>query len=128
MRTVTGGSFPARIFTSFMRGALEGVPAKQFGALPANAPNGATPTGTPIYTGIDPALVGQQVTVPSLIIPLADARAVAAANGVVLVESYAANVDQNATLYVINQSVPAGTVVMAGTVVGVTISNTAASP
>lgn len=128
MRTVTGGSFPARIFTAFMRGALEGIPAKQFGALPANAPNGATPTGTPIYTGIDPALVGQQVTVPSLIIPLADARAVAAANGVVLVESYAANVDQNATLYVINQSVPAGTVVMAGTIVGVTISNSAAAP
>ena len=128
MRTVTGGSFPARIFTAFMRGALEGTPAKQFGALPANQPDGSTPTGTPIYTGIDPALVGQQVTVPSLIISLADARAAAAANGIVLVESYAANVDQNATLYVINQSVPAGTVVMAGTVVGVTISNSAASP
>ena len=128
MRTVTGGSYPARIWTAFMRGALDGTPSKNFGNLPPNAPNGATPTGTPIYTGIDPALVGQQVTVPSLIIPLADARAAAAANGIVLVESYASNVDQNATLYVINQSVPAGTVVMAGTVVGVTISNTPPSP
>lgn len=128
MRTVTGGSYPARIWTAFMRGALAGTPPKSFGALPPNAPNGATPTGTPIYTGIDPALVGQQVTVPSLIIPLADARAAAAANGIVLVESYASNVDQNATLYVINQSVPAGTVVMGGTVVGVTISNTPPTP
>ena len=128
MRTVTGGSYPARIWTAFMRGALDGTPPKNFGNLPPNAPNGATPTGTPIYTGIDPALVGQQVTVPSLIIPLADARAAAAANGIVLVESYASNVDQNATLYVINQSVPAGTVVMGGTVVGVTISNTPPTP
>ena len=128
MRTVTGRSYPARIWTAFMRGALDGTPPKNFGNLPPNAPNGATPTGTPIYTGIDPALVGQQVTVPSLIIPLADARAAAAANGIVLVESYASNVDQNATLYVINQSVPAGTVVMGGTVVGVTISNSPPTP
>ena len=128
MRTVTGGSYPARIWTAFMKGALDGVKATSFGALPAGQPDGANPTGTPIYTGIDPALAGQQVTVPNLIMTLADARAAAFANGIALIESLGADVDQNATLYVINQSIPAGTVVTGGTAVGVTITNTPTTP
>ena len=44
LRTVTGGSFPARIWTAFMRGALQGQPVEQFVA-PANLPT-ATPSPT----------------------------------------------------------------------------------
>ena len=127
MRTVTGGSFPARIFTAFMKGALKDIPAKQFGALPANQPDGANPTGTPIYT-LGAIAPGIQVTVPNFVTTLADARNLAAANGIILQESLAADVDQNAPLYVINQSVPAGTTVTSGTTVGVTITNTPTKP
>jgi len=42
LRTVTGGSFPARIWTAFMKGALKGQPVEQF-TDPANLPT-ATPT------------------------------------------------------------------------------------
>ncbi len=44
LRTVTGGSFPARIWTAFMKGALKGQPVEQF-VTPANLPT-ATPTPT----------------------------------------------------------------------------------
>jgi membrane peptidoglycan carboxypeptidase len=44
MNSVTGGSFPARIWTAFMRGALEGTPVSKF-VRPANLPT-ATPTPT----------------------------------------------------------------------------------
>jgi membrane peptidoglycan carboxypeptidase len=124
MRTVTGGSYPARIWTAFMKGALDGVKATSFGALPASQPDGATPTGTPIYTGIDPALAGLQVAVPTFTGALADVRALATSTGLVLVENFAANVDQNATLYVNSQSMPPGTIVVTGTPIAISISNT----
>lgn len=38
LSTVTGGSFPARIWTAFMRGALEGQPVRTFPALPVAVP------------------------------------------------------------------------------------------
>lgn len=44
MNSVTGGSFPARIWTAFMRGALEGTPVSEF-VRPMNLPT-ATPTPT----------------------------------------------------------------------------------
>ncbi len=44
MDSVTGGSFPARIWTAFMRGALEGTPVSKF-VRPMNLPT-ATPTPT----------------------------------------------------------------------------------
>jgi membrane peptidoglycan carboxypeptidase len=50
MRTVTGGSFPARIWTAFMKGALQGQPVEQFVAptnLPAASP---TPSVSPSAT------------------------------------------------------------------------------
>lgn len=131
MRTVTGGSFPARIWTAFMRGALEGTKKSSFGALPAGQPNGASPTGTPISTITPPAPTPTEtvaaptpVAVPKFIGTLVDARAAAQATGFVLVESLAANVDQNATLYVNTQSVAPGSLALPGTQVTVSISNT----
>ena len=47
MATVTGGSFPARIWTAYMKGALEGTPVSKFPPLPAGQPNGAKPTDSP---------------------------------------------------------------------------------
>jgi hypothetical protein len=47
MDTVTGGSFPARIWTAFMKGALQDVPVTKFAPLPKGQPNGAKPTASP---------------------------------------------------------------------------------
>ncbi len=47
MTSVTGGSYPARIFTAYMKGALKDVPVKKFAGLPAGQPNGAHPTDSP---------------------------------------------------------------------------------
>jgi len=48
MRSVTGGSFPARIWTAFMRAALVGQPVEKF-VEPANMPT-ASPTASPSVT------------------------------------------------------------------------------
>jgi membrane peptidoglycan carboxypeptidase len=47
MDTVTGGSFPARIWTAFMKAALADIPTSEFAPLPAGVPNGAKPTDSP---------------------------------------------------------------------------------
>ena len=47
MQTVYGASFPARIWTEFMRGALEGTPVTKLPGLPKGEPTGAHPTDTP---------------------------------------------------------------------------------
>ncbi len=57
LTSVTGGSFPARIWTAFMRGALEGQPVERF-VTPTDLPTGQpsptesslTPTPTPTET------------------------------------------------------------------------------
>lgn len=56
LSTVTGGSFPARIFTAFMQGALQGSPAIRFSS-PTNLPTvtaspteSVLPTETPTST------------------------------------------------------------------------------
>jgi membrane carboxypeptidase/penicillin-binding protein len=50
LSTVTGGSFPARIFTAFMQGALEGSPALRF-TSPTNLPTvTASPTESVLPT------------------------------------------------------------------------------
>jgi membrane peptidoglycan carboxypeptidase len=54
LRTVTGGSFPARIWTAFMKGALKGQPVEQFtdpATLPTATPTPSGPTGPTGATG-----------------------------------------------------------------------------
>ena len=55
LSTVTGGSFPARIWTAFMKGALKKTPATDFVTpeipLPTDAPT-ELPSGTPT---VDPS-------------------------------------------------------------------------
>jgi membrane peptidoglycan carboxypeptidase len=48
LRTVTGGSYPARIWTAFMKAALKGQAVEKF-VEPANLPT-ATPTASPSVT------------------------------------------------------------------------------
>lgn len=47
MQTVYGASFPAHIWTEFMKLSLEGTPVSELPGLPKGEPNGARPTGTP---------------------------------------------------------------------------------
>lgn len=47
MQTVYGASFPAHIWTEFMRLALEGTPVTKLPGLPKGEPSGARPTDTP---------------------------------------------------------------------------------
>ena len=47
MQTVYGASFPAHIWTEFMKGALEGTPVTKLPGLPKGEPTGAHPTDTP---------------------------------------------------------------------------------
>ena len=59
MRSVTGGSFPAAIWSQFMRGALEGVTANQFvaptEAVPTDVPTDPTVTTTVLTNSTDDA-------------------------------------------------------------------------
>jgi membrane peptidoglycan carboxypeptidase len=52
MSSVTGGSFPARIWTAFMRGALEGQPVERF-VTPSDLPTGQ-PSPSPSETSATP--------------------------------------------------------------------------
>ena len=63
LEKVTGGSYPARIFTAYMKGALADKPVTKFAPLPTGAPDGANPTGTPL-PAVDPA------TVPGVEVPI----------------------------------------------------------
>ena len=54
--TVTGGSFPARIWTAFMRGALDGQPVRAFPPVPVVVPT-TVATPAPTTTGVDTATV-----------------------------------------------------------------------
>lgn len=47
LEKVTGGSYPARIFTAYMKGALADKPVTKFAPLPTGVPNGANPTSIP---------------------------------------------------------------------------------
>ena len=47
MEKVTGGSYPARIFTAYMKLALMDYPVTEFAPLPKGQPNGIKPTDVP---------------------------------------------------------------------------------
>ena len=47
MDTVTGGSFPARIWTAYMKGALKGVKSESFPGLPKGVLDGLHATASP---------------------------------------------------------------------------------
>ena len=69
---VTGGSYPARIFTAYMKAALKDLPVKKFPGLPSGQPNGANPTEipepsvAPTAPAVDPTTPAANVSVPDL--------------------------------------------------------------
>lgn len=61
MSSVTGGSFPARIWTAYMKGALQGIPVTQFPPLPkgplSTLKPGQSPTNNVWVTAVPSASV-----------------------------------------------------------------------
>ena len=70
LEKVTGGSYPARIFTAYMKGALADTPKTKFAPLPTGAPDGANPTSTPSPATFPSAVPGVEVpVVPPVAVP-----------------------------------------------------------
>jgi membrane peptidoglycan carboxypeptidase len=65
LQKVTGGSYPARIFTAYMKGALADKPVTKFAPLPTGAPDGANPTSIPTTEAVPTAAPG--VEAPAVI-------------------------------------------------------------
>jgi membrane peptidoglycan carboxypeptidase len=134
METVTGGSFPARIWTAYMKGALDGIPVTKFAPLPSGVPNGASPTDSPspgTGTGAlanvpDISSANFQATMTST---YAAAQAAATTMGFVLAYTPIAGqtVDPALPMYVVvgSQDVVAGSQVASGSTITVQVSNTA---
>ena len=151
LSTVTGGSFPARIWTAYMKGALQGLPITNFAPLPTGVPNGAKPTATPSESALplptdvpsaspsetpsvtptDPVpsdVPVAQVTVPNFTGPLATAQATAVSLGInLIVVDKDATVKRSKPLFIGKkaQNPVAGTKIDEGSSVTVTVSNTA---
>lgn len=127
MKSVTGGSYPARIFTAYMKGALKGVPVTKFAPLPTGQPNGANPTespspsANPSQTPIDP---NAPVSVPDLTGTTSD-QAISILQGLGLNPILELQSGSNASLplFVLEQSVAVGTKSLPGTNVTLKVVN-----
>jgi membrane peptidoglycan carboxypeptidase len=119
MQSVTGGSYPARIFTAYMMGALKDLPVQKFAALPTGQPNGANPTESPSASAspslapIDP---NAPVSIPDLVGTTSD-QAISTLQGLGLnpILELQIGSDVSLPLFVLEQSVVAGTMSMPGT-------------
>jgi membrane peptidoglycan carboxypeptidase len=118
MSSVTGGSFPARIFTAYMKGALKDLPIQKFPDLPTGQPNGANPTETPSPSAspsqapVDP---NAPVSVPDLIGTTSE-QAISTLQGLGLnpVLELQIGSDTSLPLFVLEQSVAVGTLSLPG--------------
>ena len=113
MTSVTGGSYPARIFTAYMKGALKDLPIQKFPGLPSGQPNGASPTESPspsAMPSLAPVDPTAPVTVPDLM-GIASEQAVSTLQSLGLNPILELQLDSDATLplFVLEQSVAAGT-------------------
>jgi len=139
MASVYGGSFPARIWTAYMQGALTGLPVSQLPPLPPNVSSGysaspsasassASPTTSakprPSASGTSSATSQPSVSVPGLSGDIDSARATAAGLGLTLNEvPLDETVDLTLPLYVVAQVPAPGIVVAVGSTVSVQVSN-----
>jgi len=127
MSSVTGGSFPARIFTAYMKGALKDLPIQKFPDLPTGQPNGANPTETPSPSAspsqapVDP---NAPVSVPDLIGTTSE-QAISTLQGLGLnpVLELQIGSDTSLPLFVLEQSVAVGTFSLPGTNVTLKVVN-----
>jgi len=140
LETVYGGSFPCRIWTAYMQGALKDMPITKFPPLPPNQPSGwapspsasksvkpsVTPSTKPTPTPSKSASPTNQPTasVPNLIGDIETARTNAANAGLTLSEvPLDETVDLTLPLYVVSQSAASGSQVAIGSSVLVQVSN-----
>lgn len=130
MRSVTGGSYPARIFTQYMKGALKDLPVQEFAGLPSGQPNGANPTDSPSASAVptiapvDPAAPVVTVAVPDVRrAKVADATAVLQGLGLSVVLELQPGADQTLQLYVVDQLPASTTPVNSGSTVTLKVVN-----
>lgn len=127
MTSVTGGSYPARIFTAYMKGALKDLPVQRFPDLPKGQPNGASPTESPSPSAIPtsaPIDPNAPVSVPDLTGTTTD-QAIAILQGLGLNPILELQPGSNASLplYVLEQSVAVDTPSQPGTNVTLKVVN-----
>ena len=124
MASVTGGSYPARIFTAYMKAALRDLPVQKFAGLPSGQPNGANPTDSPSASPAPSPAPTVLVTVPNLRGATAeDATSVLQGLGLSVVLELQPGVDPNLPRYVLDQNPPADTPINTGTTVTLKIVN-----
>jgi hypothetical protein len=130
MRSVTGGSYPARIFTAYMKGALKDLPVQKFAGLPTGEPNGANPTDSPSASAVptiapvDPAAPVVTVMVPDVRrAKVADATAVLQGLGLSVVLELQPGADSTRQLYVLDQFPASTTAANSGSVVTLKVVN-----
>ena len=124
MEKVTGGSYPARIFTAYMKAALADYPITKFAPLPKGQPNGAkstaspsplpSPTPTQVATVVLPDLEG--VTVEDAITVLQELGLTVA------VIDTQMDLDPDLQRFVIEQDPLTGSVVQVGSTVTLTVA------
>jgi membrane peptidoglycan carboxypeptidase len=127
MSSVTGGSYPARIFTAYMKGALKDLPVQSFPGLPTGQPNGANPTESPSPSAVPtlaPVDPTAPVSIPNLMGTPAD-QAILVLQGLGLNPTLELQDGSNASLplYVLEQSIAAGTLSLPGTNITLKVVN-----
>lgn len=127
MTSVTGGSYPARIFTAYMKIALRDFPVQKFAGLPSGQPNGANPTDSPSASAvptIDPTTPVVTVNVPDVRgAKVADATAVLQGLGLSVALELQPGADSTLQLYVLDQLPVSATVVNSGSTVTLKVVN-----
>ena len=127
MSSVTGGSYPARIFTAYMKGALKDLPVQKFPGLPSGQPNGANPTESPspsAMPSLAPVDPNAPVSMPDLKGTTSD-QAIATLQGLGFNPTLELQMGSNASLplFVLDQSVAVGTLSPPGTNVTLKVVN-----
>ena len=127
MSSVTGGSYPARIFTAYMKGALEGVPIQKFPDLPQGQPNGANPTESPSPSAVPslaPVDPNAPVSIPNLMgVPSDQAISILQELGLNPILELQQGSNATLPLFVLEQSVAVGTLTLPGTNVTLKVVN-----
>jgi membrane peptidoglycan carboxypeptidase len=130
MSSVTGGSYPARIFTAYMKAALNDLPIQKFAGLPSGQPNGANPTDSPSASAIptiapiDPAAPVVTIAVPDVrLAKVADATAVLQGLGLSVILELQPGADSTLELYVLDQTPASTTPVSSGSTVTLKVVN-----
>ena len=124
MTSVTGGSYPARIFTAYMKAALRDLPVQKFADLPSGQPNGANPTDSPSASPAPTPAPTVLVTVPNLRGATAeDATRVIQGMGLSVILELQPGVDPALPRFVLEQIPAADTPINTGTTVTLKIVN-----